>query len=134
VGAELNAGHRVTYSDNLGIDPATFDNLDVFVTGPRGFTRNANFDHADATTTGTPRTATYIVKGPAGSWDSTDNGVYTITLRRRQVRDTTGNPAAATVLGAFSAKIHAPAAVVTATPLPTGAKASKRLDDPPVFA
>jgi hypothetical protein len=76
----------VTYSDNRGIDPITFDNLDVFVTGARGFTRNANFDHADATTGGTPRTATYVVKGPGGAWDASDNGVYTITLRRRQVR------------------------------------------------
>jgi hypothetical protein len=129
----------VTYSDNRGIDPITFDNLDVFVTGARGFTRNANFDHADATTGGTPRTATYVVKGPGGAWDASDNGVYTITLRRRQVRDTTGNPAAATVLGAFSARISAPAAVegVTrslAVAPPSGDRTSKRAEDPPVFA
>jgi hypothetical protein len=37
--------------------------------------------------------------------------VYTVTLRRRQVRDSAGNAAASAVLGAFGVKI--PSAAVT---------------------
>jgi uncharacterized protein YkwD len=110
----------VTYTDDVGVDPATFDNLDVFVTGPHGYSRNANFDHADAMTVGTSRTVTYVVKGPGGSWDASDNGVYTITLRRRQVRDTSGNPAGATVLGAFSARLPVPPQGAAVAPVTRG--------------
>ena len=35
---------------------------------------------ASATTNGTPRTATYRITPPGGTWDPADNGTYTLTL------------------------------------------------------
>jgi hypothetical protein len=92
----------VAYADETALDPTTFDDYDIEVAGPGGYVRYANLDSVDSTAPGKSRTVNYVVKGPGGSWDATDNGVYTITLRRRQVYDTAGNPAPATVLGAFS--------------------------------
>ena len=58
----------------------------------------------------------YLIKGPGGSWDAADDGVYTITLRRRQILDGVGIMPASVKLGAFSVIIPkaraAPAAVV----------------------
>lgn len=95
----------VTYADETALDPGTFDDYDMQVEGPGGYVRYANFDSVDSTVPGKSRVVNYVVKGPGGAWDAADNGVYTITLRRRQVRDTAGNAAAAASLGAFSVKI-----------------------------
>jgi uncharacterized protein YkwD len=95
----------VTYTDDTAVDPTTFDDYDIQVEGPGGYVRYANFDSVDSAAPGTSRVVNYVVKGPGGAWDAADNGVYTITLRRRQVRDTAGNAAAAASLGAFSVKI-----------------------------
>jgi hypothetical protein len=113
----------VSYADDTALDPTTFDSYDVEVTGPGGYVRYANFDSVDSTAQGTGRTVNYVVKGPGGSWEATDNGVYTITLRRRQVYDAAGNAAAATVLGAFSVIVPKAAvmrAVGAAVPAPAG--------------
>jgi uncharacterized protein YkwD len=114
----------VTYADETALDPATFDDYDIQVEGPGGYVRYANFDSGNSTAPGTTRVVNYVVKGPGGAWDAADNGVYTITLRRRQVRDTAGNPAGATVLGAFSARIPVTASTSVTrglvTPVPAG--------------
>ncbi|MDB5324404.1 MAG: hypothetical protein JWN40_6035 [Phycisphaerales bacterium] len=109
----------VTYADDTALDGATFDNYDIVVAGPRGYLRYALFNAGD-TSSGTPRVVNYIVKGPGGAWDASDDGLYTITLRRRQVADASGNVASAATLGAFSVIIPsttspaaAPAIVVT---------------------
>ncbi|HEY7119575.1 MAG TPA: CAP domain-containing protein [Tepidisphaeraceae bacterium] len=126
----------VTYADNIALDAGTFDSYDIVVTGPNAFSRYANFNSVDSATNGTPRVVNYLIKGPGGSWDASDNGVYTITLRRRQVRDTSGNPASASVLGAFSVKIPtAAAAVAMASPVGIRVTTSVRhADDASVFA
>lgn len=129
----------VRYSDETALDPTTFDNFDIEVTGPGGYVRYANFDSVDSTAPGTTRTVNYVVKGPGGSWEASDNGVYTITLRRRQVYDAAGNPAAATVLGAFSVIVPRAAALraLAALPAPTtpfAVHAAHRDDTNPLFA
>jgi hypothetical protein len=101
----------VTYADETGLDPATFDDFDVQVEGPGGYVRYAKLDSVGSTAPGKSRVVNYVVKGPGGAWDAADSGVYTVRLRRRQVRDLAGNAAASAVLGAFGVKI--PSAAVT---------------------
>jgi len=45
--------------------------------------------------------ATYRVPAPGGSWDTSDNGVYTIRMLLNQVQDAAGNAIAAGGLGSF---------------------------------
>jgi hypothetical protein len=99
--AERYYSFVVTYSDDTALSGSSFDDYDIVVTGPGGFSRNANFNAGDRSN-GTSRSINYLIKGPGGSWDAADNGVYTITLRRRQILDAAGNYAASVKLGAFS--------------------------------
>lgn len=113
--AERYYSFDVTYSDDTALSGASFDDYDIVVTGPNGFSRYANFNAGDQSN-GTSRAVNYLIKGPGGSWDAADNGLYTITLRRRQILDAAGNYAASVKLGAFSVIIPktavSPAAVV----------------------
>src|SRR5262249_7676864 len=95
----------VTYSDNVAINVASLDSNDVRVTGPGGFNQLATFVSVDNASNGTPRTATYIITPPGGSWDVADNGAYTVVMEANQVFDTTGNPVAAGPLGTVQVTI-----------------------------
>lgn len=95
----------VTYRDNAGIDASTIDSADVRVTGPNGYSQTATLVSVDSTTDGTPRTATYRVPSPGGSWDSADNGTYTVTMQTGAVNDTSNNTVAAGSLGSFDVAI-----------------------------
>jgi uncharacterized protein YkwD len=123
----------VTYADNVAVNPATFDDADILVTGPGGYARSAVFDGADSTSPGSPRVADYSVKGPGGSWDATDNGLYTITLRAKQVADSSGKTAAAVTLGRFSVIIPAPAATPGVAPTVRPLMQRARRDDLGLF-
>jgi len=103
-------GHTfsVTYSDDVAVDVASVGAGDVVVTGPGGYGQTAAFVSVDAATNGTPRTATYRITPPGGSWDAADNGTYTVSLAPGQVADTAGNAAAAGGLTAFSVNIAPP--------------------------
>ncbi|MBD1909288.1 right-handed parallel beta-helix repeat-containing protein [Leptolyngbya sp. FACHB-8] len=95
----------VAYSDNAGIDASTIDNADVRVTGPNGFSQTATLVSVNSTTDGTPRTATYQVNAPGGSWDSADNGTYSVAMQTGAVNDTSDNSVAAGSLGSFDVAI-----------------------------
>lgn len=99
----------VTYSDNVGINTSTIDSTDILVTGPNSFSQIATLVSVNDATNGTPRTATYRINAPGGTWDTGDNGSYTVTLRPNQIRDTSGNEAATASLGNFQVNISAPA-------------------------
>jgi uncharacterized repeat protein (TIGR01451 family) len=111
--ADITAGggathsFTVVYSDNLAIDIASLDGNDIRVTGPGGFNQLAALVSVTPAGSGTPRTATYRITSPGGSWDNADNGAYTLALQASQVRDGVGNLAAARALGAFSVNISA---------------------------
>jgi hypothetical protein len=93
----------MTFSDNVGIKASTIDSSDVLVTGPGGYSQLASLvSKGSLTTNSSPRTATYQIMAPAGSWDADDNGDYSIRLRGSQVSDTAGNFAAASVLGTLN--------------------------------
>jgi hypothetical protein len=70
--------------------------------------------------------ANYSVKGPGGSWDPSDNGVYTITLRAKAIADTSGKTAAGNILGRFTVIIPQASAppVVVAPAVATDVKRS----------
>jgi uncharacterized repeat protein (TIGR01451 family) len=106
-GAGATHSFTIVFSDNLAIDIASLDGNDIQVTGPGGFNQLAALISANPAGNGTPRTATYSITAPGGSWDSADNGTYTLALEANQVRDTAGNPAAGQVLGRFSVNVSA---------------------------
>ena len=76
------------------VSPDDGEELDVeedgmlLVTGPNGFRQAASFVSVDNPTDGTPRTATYRVTAPGGTWNTADNGNYTISMQAGQVSDT----------------------------------------------
>ena len=101
-----NYTFTVTYSDNIAIDVAGIDGADIKVTGPNGFSQLAQRVGVNDGTNGTPRTATYKITPPGGTWNSQDNGSYTLALQANQVYDVAGNAVAASAaLKTFSVAI-----------------------------
>jgi hypothetical protein len=98
----------VVYQDNVAVNVATLDGADLVVTGPGGTTLGVSLTGLDAATNGSPRTATYALPAPGGSWDASDNGTYSIAVQANQVADTAGNTAVAGGLGSFTAAISVP--------------------------
>lgn len=91
----------VTYADNVAIDLSTLGNGNITVTGPHGFTAAATYVSASKSNNGTPRTVTYSIVPPGGTWTKAANGAYTVTLKLSSVKDTHGNAVAGQVLGTF---------------------------------
>jgi hypothetical protein len=81
----------VTYSDNHAVDSSSITDGDLLVTGPNGFEQLASLVSVDAPGDGSPRVATYRVDAPDGTWDASDNGLYTVSLRPDEISDTSGN-------------------------------------------
>jgi hypothetical protein len=96
----------IAYKDNRGINSGSLDDADVVVSGPGNFTQSASFVGSTVSPGGAFRYATYRLTAPGGSWDSLDNGTYTLTLQPSQVADLTGNVVAAGAVGTFT--VHAP--------------------------
>ena len=63
-----------------------------------------------ACTNGSPRTATYRITPPGGTWNPADAGTYTVTQQATQVSDTAGNFRPADTLGTFLADPFLPLA------------------------
>jgi PA14 domain len=95
----------ISYSDNAAVDISSLDSTDIRVTNSNGFNQLARFVSVTPSGNGTPRTATYRINTPGGTWDAADNGSYTVALEASQVRDINGNFAAAGNLGNFSVNI-----------------------------
>ena len=90
---------NVTYADNVAVNVSAFGDNNVFVSGPNNFSQMATFLNVDNSTNGTPRTATYQIVAPGGTWDSTDDGTYSLTVRAAQICDTSGNYMPTTAAG-----------------------------------
>lgn len=103
----------VVYSDNVAINAASLNSNDIVVTGPHGYSSAATLTSVDSRSGGSPRQASYHIPAPGGSWDSSDNGSYTVTLQSGQVLDTAGNAAAQATLGTITVNITG-----TASPAP----------------
>ena len=96
------ADFTVTFADNSGINAATIDANDLTVTAPDGTALPVSLVGVDANSNGTPRTATYSIAAPGGTWDTADKGAYTVAVKAGQVSDTNGTKIAASVLGNFN--------------------------------
>ncbi|MCT7974589.1 Calx-beta domain-containing protein [Laspinema olomoucense] len=92
----------VDYADNVALDISSLDSSDIQVTGPNGFNTLATLVSVNSSENGTPRTVTYEMTTPGGTWDSGDNGTYAIALLGNQVFDTSGNTVPASNLGSFT--------------------------------
>jgi hypothetical protein len=100
----------VTYTDNVEVNASTLGDGDVRVTGPKGYSQQATLIGVDFNTSGTPRTATYRITPPDEAWTAANNGVYTVSMQRNQVADTSGNAVAARKLGTFTVDTDSPKA------------------------
>ena len=90
------------------MDILHFQTGNVVVSGPNGFSQTAVFDSVNAQGDGSPRTVTYSITPPGGSWQAPDNGTYTITLQGGQVFDTAGNAGKAGALATFNVNTSLP--------------------------
>ena len=83
------------------LDPFVFDNDDILVTGPNGFSEFATLDAL------TPRAYTeqiigdYTLVPPGGAWGAGDEGTYVVNLRGNEIRDIYGESFPAATLGSF---------------------------------
>ena len=95
--------HSITveYRDNVAVDASDIGTGDIQVTGPNAFSQTATFVSVSSSSDGTPKTGTYRITAPGGSWDAADNGTYTVSMIASQVSDTSDNFVAAGVLGTF---------------------------------
>ncbi|MDZ8055514.1 MAG: malectin domain-containing carbohydrate-binding protein [Aulosira sp. ZfuVER01] len=95
----------VSYADNVGINVSTLDSQDIVVTGPNGIQPSVTFLSVNTNSNGTPRTATYQITAPGGSWDAADNGTYTVAVQANQVSDINNNYLQSGTLGTFTVNI-----------------------------
>lgn len=92
----------VAYADGAGLNPSTFSDANLLITGPKSFSAPAQFVRAHPRGRGgTLWLATYRVVNAAGAWSASNNGTYTITLQGGQVADPSGHAAPAGILGTF---------------------------------
>ena len=79
----------VTYTDNVAVDVSTINVGNIVVRGPQGPLTVSAAQVSGGN--GTPVTVNYTVAAPGGSWDGSDNGVYSVTVVAGSVKDTSGN-------------------------------------------
>jgi uncharacterized delta-60 repeat protein len=87
-------------ADGADIDLTSLNNRDLIVRGPRGFVARATFVRtAELRHDGARALAIYNFAPPGGTWDPGDSGTYVVSVRKRQVRDTSGNFVRAAPIG-----------------------------------
>jgi fibronectin-binding autotransporter adhesin len=99
---------QVAFSDNRAVRFDSLADSNLRVTGPDGFSQLATLVSVEETGNGSPLTATYRFTPPGGTWDSSDNGDYTVSVEANQVFDIDGNAVAAGDLGKFSVQATTP--------------------------
>ena len=107
--SKTTANFSVTYADNLGIDLTTIDASDIKVTAPNGTVVPVTLVGINANGNGTPRTATYSIAAPGGTWDAADKGDYTVAIKAGAVSDINGNTTAAKNIGKLALDVLTPA-------------------------
>jgi hypothetical protein len=98
---------KVIYGDDTGIDVSSLGDDDIIVNGPNG-PIPVTFTSVDVNTNGTPRTATYTMVPPGGSWDGPDTGIYWIVVQPNAVFDIdtpTPNAVPSGRIGSFSVQL-----------------------------
>ena len=98
----------VTYADPAYVDLTSFSSGNLLVTGPKSYSAYAIFVSASAAANSPAVTVTYRLTAPGPTWDSTDNGTYTVYVQPNQVKDVYGNAMATQVAGSFPVALAAP--------------------------
>ncbi|MCA9132435.1 MAG: hypothetical protein KDA45_04750 [Planctomycetales bacterium] len=93
----------LTYRDDNAIDASSIASGNLRVTGPLGFAEVPTLVSKSPSESGW--TAVYSIAAPDTTWQATHNGEYWISMLSDQVRDTSGNPLPAGVLGGFQIAI-----------------------------
>jgi uncharacterized delta-60 repeat protein len=81
----------ITYTDTAAIDVSTIDASDISVTRDGGNSIGVQSVSVDPPFNSSSVTATYVLDAPGDTWDPTDNDLYTIHVKRGEVRDVAGN-------------------------------------------
>src|SRR5206468_253319 len=94
----------IAYDDDVAIDVTTLDSDDIIVTGPGGVgVLHPVFSTTSESTNARSIVVTYEIAPPGGTWDVSDNGLYTITIQPGSVKDAAGNPVAGS--GTFTVSV-----------------------------
>lgn len=80
----------VRYTDASGIDTGSVLSSNIQVTGPNGFISEVRL-LSRTVVNSTTVDGFYRLAAPGGTWDSSDNGLYTINVIANQVHDWAGN-------------------------------------------
>ena len=104
--------HRfgITFNDPTGLDHASIQDAQVWITGPDNYREQAIL-LSYGSTDDEPSSggfARYSVNGPDGSWDRPDNGGYRIFIEADKVKDLQGNAIEEGNLGGFRVSILPP--------------------------
>lgn len=83
----------ITYTDNVAVSAASIGTNDIQVTRSGGGNLTVTGVTLSPNADATQIVASYTVAAPGGTWDSADDGSYTVTLLSSRVSDTSGNPA-----------------------------------------
>jgi len=97
-GGATSYSFSATFSDNAQLTPQALAGAMV-VTGPAGFSQAATLGAI------TNHSVSFSIVPPGGTWDSTDNGTYTISIAANAVGDGAGNFIPAQPLGTFEVAV-----------------------------
>jgi parallel beta-helix repeat protein len=114
----------VTYTVPTGvINASTFDDNDVTVTGPGGYSKAGHLiggPYADASSVIVQYTVPPNDSGVASQWDYADNGAYTVTINANQVQSSSGTSVKAGQVGSFKIAVGTAFLVDEATDINDG--------------
>jgi len=78
------------------------DGDDLSLSGPIGYSATSSLVSRTYNASNNTYTVTYRFAAPGGTWDSADNGAYTLRTRANEVFDALGRPVAASTVATYS--------------------------------
>ena len=107
VGAGATYAAQVIYRDETGLSTASFKSSNVKLDGPGGYSNSAPTVGFSISGDNKTATVTYTFPAPGGSWATTGNGTYTLTMKPTEVADLDGvtHTVDPGVLGTFRAAV-----------------------------
>jgi Ca2+-binding RTX toxin-like protein/uncharacterized protein YdeI (BOF family) len=96
---------EVKFEDNEAVNISNLNNA-ITVQDNNGVNQTVEFVGVDIESNGTPRVATYQLNAPGGSWDTNEEGNYTVSVVGNTVIDTSGNALVGGNLGSFEVDVQ----------------------------